>query len=213
MRNLRTLAILAPCLLASVVPAHADPFTVPVTVATTGTFSCFIVAPCIASGNSVTIPSADGSATVTFTGVHQTFDLTNVTSVITIGRFDVTATPGYTWPVAIFNPTLSIFRFGLEIENPLTSLHPAHLSWHFGPGGGVALTQRGPWVFLLQPDIESPWPGAAFQTNAPLLVVNQSADLTAQAGLVPEPTSILLVASGLLGVAARRRRLAARGGS
>jgi hypothetical protein len=191
---------------ASITPAGADQITIPVSVSTSGFFSCVIVAPCTAAGNVVTIPSGAGSATVTFTGVNETFDLTNTTSTVTIGRFDVVAPPGYTWPVASINPVLSIFRFTLEAENPLNSGDPARLFWEFGPGGGVALTQRGPWNFGLPPDVPSPWPAANFMTNAPILVVNQSADITAQAGLVPEPATMLMVGSGLAGLLARCRR-------
>ena len=162
----------------------------------------------------MTIPSAAGNATVTFTGVNETFHLTNEGSVVTLGRFDVVAPPGYLWPVATMNPVLSIFAFALHVENPVNSIRRTELRWDFGPGGGVALTQRGPWDIALLPDIPSPWPAASFLINPPLLVVNQSADITAQAGLVPEPTTMLMVGSGLgLLLRCRRRRATPTGKS
>ena len=162
---------------------------------------------CSAVGNTVTIPTDGGSATVTFTGVNETFDLSNTSTQVTLGQFDVVATPGYTWPAVSFNPELSLFRFILEAQNPVNpSIFPSRLTWTFGPGGGVALTQRGPWDFGLLPDAESPWPLANFRINQPVLVVNQSTELTAEAGLVPEPTTMLLVGSGLVGLLTRCRR-------
>ena len=211
MLKLRTLLVACVCQLAAAVPAAADSIVLPVTVSTSGFFSCVIVAPCMTSGgNMVTIPSATGSATITFTGVTDTFDVTSnpdVSTLVTIGRFDVVATPGYTWPVAGINPVLSIVDFQLRIENPLWPGSTQSLRWDFGPGGGLTLTQRGPWNFGLPPDVpSSQYPAASFQTNQPILVVNQSTDITAQAGLVPEPTSMLLVVSGLAAVATRCRR-------
>ena len=210
MPNMRTLLTFCVCQLA-VVPAYADSITLPVTVSTSGFFSCVIVSPCITTGgNTVTIPSGGGTATITFTGVTETFDLTNsVTSstLVNLGRFDVVATPGYTWPVASINPVLSIVAFRLQVANPLWPGSMQTLLWDFGPGGGLTLNQRGVWNFGLPTDTFSPqYPVASFMTNQPILVVNQSTDVTAQGGLVPEPTSILLVVSGLAAVATRCRK-------
>ena len=213
MSNLRTLLLGILCFLALHTRAAADPITIPVSVSTSGVFSCLFVVPCVASGNTVTISSDGGSATVTFIGVTEIFQLSNTASQVTIGRFDVVATPGYTWPAASINPDLSIFRFVLDADNPLDPDNPARVQWQFGPGGGVTLGQRGPWDLGLRPDVESPWPAANFRTNSPTLVLNESTAITAEAGLVPEPVTMLTVGSGLVGLLAhyRRRRLRASG--
>ena len=215
MPNLRTLLIGTLCFLALSTRSAADPITIPVTVSTSGVFGCLsaVPLPCIANGNTVTIPSGEGSATVTFTGVNETFFLTNSGSMVTLGEFNVVATPGYVWPVNPFNPELSIFSFGLRLDNPLDSDLRTGLGWTFGPGGGVTLGQRGAWDLSVRPDVASPWPAAVFTTNSPTLVLNESTALTAEAGLVPEPVTMLTVGSGLVGLLAhyRRRRLRSSG--
>lgn len=215
MSKVGTLFVGTLCLFASVTRSAADPITIPVTVSTSGVFGCLSAVPlsCFANGNTVTIPSGGGSATVTFTGVNETFSLTNSGSLVTLGTFDVVATPGYVWPVHPFNPELSIFGFGLFLDNPLDSDRRAALGWNFGPGGGVTLGQRGPWDLSVRPDVESPWPAAVFKTNSPTLVLNESTAISAEAGLVPEPVTMLTVGSGLVGLLAhyRRRRLRSSG--
>lgn len=198
--------IVCVCVIAPAI-ARAESFVVPITLSTSGTFFCVGFAPCFtgAGTNQATITSDTGSATVTFTGVSDTFSVTNVTRQLTLGTFDVTATPGFRFPLNLANPELSIVGFLFRIEGPQET---ETLLWTFGPGGGTTLPlQFGRFPFGLQPDVDpSPFEGVAFNMNPPLLATNASTGLTADVGLVPEPSTMALIGTGLLGVLARRRK-------
>jgi hypothetical protein len=188
--------------------ARADPFSITSTVSTTGMFRCHDFAICIGGGSSITLPSGSGSATITYTGFTTTFDVTTTVSTVPLGRFDVTATEGYVFPANTANPQeQSIIDFVLTAFNPSNLSDTTRLSWAFGPGGRLTLAQRGPWNFTVPPS-EDPFPygGISFTTNSPVLAPNASTLVTADAALVPEPSTLLLLGSGLVGAALRRRR-------
>lgn len=191
---------------------RADSFSISTTLSTVGTFSCYEYAECIGGGSSITLPSGSGSATITFTGItSSTFDVTNSLTTVPLGRFDVTATEGFVFPVNTANPEQSIFRFNLRAFNPLFPSDYSALLWAFGPGGGTTLEQRGPWNFSVPLDSDPfPYTGVNFMTNSPLLTAGGATLVTADVGLVPEPSTMLLLGTGLLGAALRKRRKALR---
>lgn len=189
--------------------AHADSYTLSTSISTSGTFSCDQYQTCISGpgGSSLTIPGAAGSATITFTGVTHTLEATNSLTTTELGLFEVTATDGYTFPVNLANPELPIFRFNLLASNPVNPLFSTQLMWFFGPGGGATLSQFGPWDLSVPLDsYDGPYTGINFFVNRPMLAINSSTSLTAEVGLVPEPSTMLLIGTGLAGAAWRRRR-------
>src|SRR4051794_25456073 len=80
--------------------ARAEPFIVTSTTLTTsGNFDCRASITCTGEGtNSVTFLSGTGSATLTFTGLRQTFDVTNQRQPVTLGSFELTQTEGFVFP-------------------------------------------------------------------------------------------------------------------
>src|SRR5689334_12606298 len=80
--------------------ARAEPFVVASTTLTTSAkFDCRPSIHCTGEGtNSVTFLTSTGTATLTFTGLTQTFDVTNRAQRITLGSFNLTHTDGFTFP-------------------------------------------------------------------------------------------------------------------
>lgn len=210
MRSTVGTGILAICALLTPLDVRADPFEVPVTIATSGTFHCIEWGPCFSGNrtNQITFDTPAGTATVTFTGLTATYLATNEEQRrVALGHFTVTMTPGFTFPVNLANPELSIFQFRLRESGREV------IRWEFGPGGGTTLFQQvGDYNFDVAPDADpSPWAGVAFESKPPTLAANATTELQADISLVPEPTTILLIGTGLVGSAlARRRRGKAR---
>jgi hypothetical protein len=215
------------CLLAILWSAEvrADPFTIlpdgrvafDTGLTTSGVFRCQGTIACSGSGtNSVTLGSGDKQATITFTGITTTLQVTNRVQPVALGTFDVVSTPGFTFPER-GNRNLPNLHFGLVFEH--TSPTPAigRIGWTFGPGGSLALPiLRGISTVGLPLDVNPPNVGysAFVYTVRPFpfgIPANGSLDLAANVGVVPEPGTMLLVGSGIAAlIGARRRRGSAR---
>ena len=205
--------------------ARADPFTIlpdgqvafDTALMTSGVFRCQGPLACSGSGtNSVTLGSRSGQATITFTGVTTTFQVTNRAQPVAIGTFDVVSTPGFTFP-ARGNVNYPVVHFGLVFEHMSPTPGIGRIGWTFGPGGGSELpVLRGiSWVGLPL-DVNPPHVGYSgfVYTVRPFpfkIPASGSHDLVANVGVVPEPGTLLLVGSGIAGlIGARRRRGSAR---
>jgi hypothetical protein len=190
------------CLLLSSRDARADAVSIPTSFSTSGSaFECLR-------------PSIDcfgsGSAQITFTGVDVSFDVTNLVQRVPFGEFTFTATDGFTFPTFPTNPKRSILRFSLGLDQTAPEAGAGARLWLFGPGGGEDLRlQMGTFIFI-RPAGPNPFGlGKIVYTVGPYpltLKPNTTTRLFADVAAVPEPTSLLLLASGLTGMALSRRR-------
>lgn len=205
--------------------ARAEPFTVlpdgsvafDTALMTSGVFRCQGTIACSGSGtNSVTLGSGSNQATITFTGITTTLQVTNRTQPVAIGTFDVVSSPGFTFPQR-GNRNLPVLHFGLVFEHTSPTPGIGRIGWTFGPGGGSQLPiLTGISTVGLPLDVNPPHVGYSgfVYTVRPFpfrIPANGSLDLAANVGVVPEPGTMLLVGSGIVGLlGARRRRRSAR---
>lgn len=213
-------------------PAYADTFTIlpdrsiefNVTMSTRGIFTCLRGVPCSGSGtNSITLGSGASTARLTFTAINNaSFGVGNVAKTVSLGTVTAVSSEGFTFPRSGALGDRGSFRLALTVAHTSPTVSTRGRSLIFGPGGrpDAPLLQSSnggnSFVFPTGPKPAGynyaaidysmrPWP---FTIRG-----NGTTNVTARVGATPEPSTLLLLGSGLAyGAYARRRKRAARSG-
>jgi hypothetical protein len=192
-------------------PASADPLLFGTGhLTTSGVFNCFNIVGCSASGSTVTIGSGANVVTLTFTGVDTTFPVMNTAVPLSLGTFTSTGT-GDQFPTGI-NPNIPFVKLSFELKQDAPSLGTGRLGLGFGPGGGTQLgfMQGNTYMTLPAGGFVPAGYNLLVYTLSPdvfYIPLNGSVNLTANAGVVPEPGTMVLVGSGLVLAWRARRRV------
>ena len=200
--------------------ARADPFTIlpdgsvafNTELVTSGSFNCRSGITCTGEGtNSVTIASGSNTATLTFTGVTSAFQATNEAKRVNLGMFEGTASEGFTFPRRD-HPLQPILDFTLTMTHtsPTSTTRRKRFSFLW-PGDRPDLTGLMVNNFHLGFPIGSQpsnchYTAIVYSFLRPSISSNGVRSVDANVGVIPEPSSLLLLASGFASGAYARRR-------
>src|SRR6185369_15102309 len=97
--------------------AQADPLVLSTNFITAGTFNCLSTLVCSGEGtNSITFGTGANTATLTFSGLASTTELTTTSKQVTLGEFQLTASEGFTFPTHPANPELPMLAFHMTFH-------------------------------------------------------------------------------------------------
>jgi len=180
----------------------------------TGQFRCIAspsVGSCLANANSITLTNGGQSLTMTFLGASGQLTVSNVGERVAIGSIEtVLSGPGtFAFPVVI-NPNAALFGFAIDLATSAPIV--THGQWNTGfrtinPFEVAANCCDGRHTYIEVPVSPPPAPftytSVIFDdfTNPVISVDNGPLAITADVAIIPEPATIVLFGTGLIGVA------------
>jgi PEP-CTERM motif len=181
---------------------------------TQGTLSCRGPIACTGTGtNTLTYESAGSHATISFTGVNQSLQVGNHAIPVLLGTFQTAIPDGFIFPERLSRAqSILQFNFSIEHTSPLADVSGKTMT--AGPGGTPDLRVfpvAGTGFSFSVPTGPNPpgfnYPLLVYSINFPVLLAGTgTSNLTARVGAVPEPTSMLLLGSGIAALGWSRRR-------
>ncbi len=213
------LAVAALALLLLPAAASADTFTL--SGSTQVSFTCYQSTPCSTSSNSVTFGTGPDTTTFTFAGALLNASVGSQASTLVLATVQTSITgAGFVSPVTLggLSSPLGQMTITLTQDSP-TAVTRTIAPFLFGGPGSYELLFGGNLgsggTYLATPTGDPGYPHIVYSFNldTPAVInlpVGSSTNVTAQVGAVPEPTTLLLLGTGLAGVAtaARKRRRA-----